>query len=548
LDKDAQGAEKAYQNVKDAAGQTAEAVSSSAGKSSQAMKGLRDDAAGTAKELQSRGAQAAEFFGQIQNKVIALAAAVVGFEAVKGEVVGVTNATADLGRAAAVAGVDLEKLSAFGNLIARNGGDAAAATAQVQGFVSALEQYKLFGQASDQFKISLGTIGYSGQDTPFDVLEKAAAYAGKNQNDPAKVSAILGGIGITDNATLSELLKGQKQYNIDLQESIRLGIANKGAADAARDLQEKFKGLGQAVDQLARDFLTKDRPQVDSLLDQVTGWVQGKTGPIATLFGGVVGGVVGTLAGPGGTISGAIAGAGIGAFLGGQNAKYLSEHSAPDGISSSSGYYTLGGRDPRTTFPTPAPQAQTIDQDALLHLIRSDENSADDAVSTPAFPGSHGGAVGRYQIKPATAKAYGFDPSRLKDPAYNEKVARAILDDLSKKYNGNIADILIGYNSTPGYVDKFNKSGGDVSVLLPETQSYLARAERLSSRYSLAGTPAPSAKDSASSGSGASSSSVTYVDTVEVHTQATDAPGIASSIKTALQKSTMADQANTGLN
>jgi len=137
----------------------------------------------------------------------------------------------------------------------------------------------------------------------------------------------------------------------------------------------------------------------------------------------------------------------------------------------------------------------------------------------------------------------------LTDPAYNETVARTILADLTKKYQGDVADILIAYNSTPGYVSKFNASGRNPSVLLPETQNYLKRAQRIINQgFSFADPSAiPSARDSAGPAPGSSSSSEVHIDTIVVNTAATDAPGIASSIKGALAKSILADQANTGL-
>lgn len=108
-----------------------------------------------------------------------------------------------------------------------------------------------------------------------------------------------------------------------------------------------------------------------------------------------------------------------------------------------------------------------LNQDALLSLVRKLEGSGDNAVS-PA------GAIGRYQIMPNTALQYGFDPSKLKDPAYNEMVARSILGKLSRDFGSNLRDILIAYNAGPGRVDAFRKTGW----LPDETQKYLAHATK----------------------------------------------------------------------
>lgn len=129
-----------------------------------------------------------------------------------------------------------------------------------------------------------------------------------------------------------------------------------------------------------------------------------------------------------------------------------------------------------------------------LDLIRHLEQSADDAVSKPFYPGSHGGAVGRYQIEPGTAIQYGFDPSRLKDPVYNERVAKTILADLAKKFRKpdgsvDLEAVLIAYNGGPGAAIVFRANGRQVSKLKLETQRYLEHAERLGGFGGGAGEP-----------------------------------------------------------
>ena len=120
---------------------------------------------------------------------------------------------------------------------------------------------------------------------------------------------------------------------------------------------------------------------------------------------------------------------------------------------------------------SPVQQPVAGDPGSLLPLVAHLENSSDTAVS-PA------GAVGRYQIMPATAKAYGFDPSKLTDPAYNENVARTVLGDLSSKYGGDLQKTLVAYNAGPSRVNALAKANGNRTVLPNETQRYLTRAEQ----------------------------------------------------------------------
>lgn len=105
----------------------------------------------------------------------------------------------------------------------------------------------------------------------------------------------------------------------------------------------------------------------------------------------------------------------------------------------------------------------------IMPLVRTLEGSGDHAISPK-------GAIGRYQIMPGTARQYGFDPSRLTDPAYNAAAAKTILTDLSRRFNGDTEAILIAYNAGPGRAFRFIRDGRDSSELPTETRNYLERA------------------------------------------------------------------------
>ena len=50
---------------------------------------------------------------------------------------------------------------------------------------------------------------------------------------------------------------------------------------------------------------------------------------------------------------------------------------------------------------------------------------------------------------PGTAHAYGFDASRLQDVDYNDLVAKHIISDLSRKFEGDLSAMLVAYNAGP---------------------------------------------------------------------------------------------------
>jgi len=89
------------------------------------------------------------------------------------------------------------------------------------------------------------------------------------------------------------------------------------------------------------------------------------------------------------------------------------------------------------------------------------------------------GATGPMQIMPGTALQYGFDPARLGDHDYNIQVSKTILADLSKRYDGRLADMAVAYNAGPKRADAWIKAGRDPATLPFETQKYLLHLEAL---------------------------------------------------------------------
>jgi soluble lytic murein transglycosylase-like protein len=65
-------------------------------------------------------------------------------------------------------------------------------------------------------------------------------------------------------------------------------------------------------------------------------------------------------------------------------------------------------------------------------------------------------------------------------PSYNEKVAKAIVADLARRYGGNVDEILAAYNAGPRRANRFRAAGDNPGVLPSETQGYLDRAHKMS--------------------------------------------------------------------
>lgn len=108
----------------------------------------------------------------------------------------------------------------------------------------------------------------------------------------------------------------------------------------------------------------------------------------------------------------------------------------------------------------------------MLPIILRAENSKTGDIS-------RAGALGKYQIMPGTAQQYGFsDMDKLRnDDIYGEQVATVILNDLHRRFNGDINSILVGYNAGPGVATRWNANGKKNGLPL-ETMRYLNTAAK----------------------------------------------------------------------
>jgi soluble lytic murein transglycosylase-like protein len=86
------------------------------------------------------------------------------------------------------------------------------------------------------------------------------------------------------------------------------------------------------------------------------------------------------------------------------------------------------------------------------------------------FAKSNAGAMGLFQLMPATARAYGVNNAY--DPQQNVEAGVRMLSDLSRQYGGDLPSILAAYNWGSG-----NLASG--RPLPPETQNYITVISRI---------------------------------------------------------------------
>lgn len=105
----------------------------------------------------------------------------------------------------------------------------------------------------------------------------------------------------------------------------------------------------------------------------------------------------------------------------------------------------------------------------FLSLIKQESRFNPNAVSPT-------GARGYTQVLPSTARDPGFgltpNVNALTDPKQNVEFGKKYFDMLLKRYSGDTAAALVGYNGGPGAADRWLKNGKNDKVISKESSNY----------------------------------------------------------------------------
>ncbi|VWC89861.1 putative phage glucosaminidase [Burkholderia aenigmatica] len=235
---------------------------------SEALKKTSDQADRTAKELEAKGKQAAQFFSQIKNQVVGLFAVFTAGKGLSSFVSDVVAADAAVGRVAKNIGLSTEALSAWQGVAERAGGSASGITGTLRNISSQMQQIALTGTPGAQVLQSLAMAGIN-VSKYFDKATSSSerllmASDAFSHMDAARAQALGAGMGF-DEGTINVLMQGRQAVQALLAEQEKIGHTNEEDAKSAMQLQAAWRSLEQASTDLGRKILTSLSPYIQDL-------------------------------------------------------------------------------------------------------------------------------------------------------------------------------------------------------------------------------------------------------------------------------------------
>ena len=516
----------------------------------------------TGGEMDDMGKKGAQAINKIRQEVLSLGAAFIGMSAIKSFISDVTRADAATGRMSENVGMTSQAMTTWQNVAERMGVSASEVAGDFEGMAQAAMKFKLTGEGGERFRW-LYSMGLQltnakgelkkGDEFDLEVADRmdAALKAGKSRME---LRAQLMGAGFSSGHA-DMLLTGGDSLRQRAAESKPYAETNEDKRNA-KELQDKWNLMAQAAGRVGRDIKNALQPVLVFVLDFVRDHMQvilplglaltaTMTALSALKFVSAINGIaslgtslmstlgtagklmavmgrLGLLAGVGlGTYEAATAmGAGkLGEWLGSKLYDLTHDDPMATGAkgagapSSAAGAAGAGGGSARLFASL---EAQYGLPAGLLDSLWQQESGRGKKMRSPV------GAKGHFQFMDATAKAYGLqNPDDLNESA---GAAARMMSDLMRQYKGNLSDALTAYNGGGRAVDRFHRGVGS-----NETMRY---APSIIGRMGRAG--------------GGSTTDV-KVGTINIHTQASDAKGIATDIGGAMQDYAFATQANTGV-
>ena len=521
-------------------------------------KRTREQLGSDARQIETEGKRAANYFRGLRNEVAGLFLAFAGASTLKDFASSILQGDAATGRLAANLGVATTQLSAWQGALKRVGGDAKDADAAMRSMSQAFQSYQLTGTTGHDADFQGLGVNLNDLQNPANALLKVAEASERMPR--AEFAARAGRLGLNDN-TINLLSKGRAGVADLVAEQERLGVVTDKDAQAAQLLQDRLGKLDAIIRGAAR-------PQLSALVEKMIAFADstGAANNAVPLFVGVLGAaaVAATAAyWPFILLAGAIAGVvkGFTDAEGGarrwartqemwerikhgdfKGAAGLARDNFADFLGGGSSNWIANQQASTARYAGGAGGGGGWYESALMGMGMSAEQARGIAAGihaeggTPSAVNRKSGAFGIGQWlgprKRELFRRYGPNPSEQQQLAF-------LVSELRGGDHGGASVLAQGTadGTLNAYIRNFMRPAAGA-----ETYGDLARGRAYLGGRSLAGVTTRGA------GGGGSTSQTTSVGQITIYTPATDAQGIARDLRGAMAQRGLVVQANTGVN
>lgn len=279
-----------------------------------AFKKTGEEAKKSGTVIEDSGKKAAEVLGQLRNQVLALFAAFTAGRGLKDFTEDLVDMDANIGRTAKTLDISTESLSAWQGVAEQAGGTADGVVNSFRNLQDIVNEITIMGKASPAISffnalgISLGNV--NGKAKTPDELAMDVAKSRFPQLSAAQRQFYGSNMGF-DQGMINALSQGPValQKNLDMMRD--LGLTTEDSSEKAQEAYKSWTQLGLAATSVGRTIFVAFGPALTWLADKLTAlaeWARAHPRIIETIFGGLA--VVAILASIG------IALAGIGAIIG----------------------------------------------------------------------------------------------------------------------------------------------------------------------------------------------------------------------------------------
>ena len=232
-----------------------------------------DDTADSLEKTSEKSEQANASFTDMIGKLKAVAVAYIGVQGAQAALNLATQVDM-LGKTADMWGLNVEELNAWGEAAVRNGGTVDGMVSTIEGLNAGLNEVALTGEGSILPFFNL--LGISATDaagkarTAMDVLpEIADAFEGLTAGEQVSLGQQLG----LDDATIRMLQGGRRELDLMIARQKELGVVTKEEAEASAAFNDALADTSQVFVTIGRQLLTAALPAITTILEGVQEFV-----------------------------------------------------------------------------------------------------------------------------------------------------------------------------------------------------------------------------------------------------------------------------------